>query len=277
MKIGFHVEVNSANSYYRTIKSVHETGCEAMQMFLGSPYSYSAKKFYEPLAQKYVRDNEIFLISHSPYVLNFARPSNHQAVSRYVTDLQNIEGLGGFGSVLHMGYNVLKLEEVNRVFIKNLDDVSTQISHNVTMILENMSGKGSAMCCDLDSWSIFWEEIPEDLRKRIKWCVDTAHLYGQGDYNLSMRREAMRFYQDFDNMIGWSEICCIHFNGSHANLGSKKDLHADIADEYCGNIEGKGMRHLARICNQKNTHLILETPGNNFDILWQMATIKSWL
>ena len=276
MLVGYHT--NIYNSYLETIEYAHRKNhANSIQLFVGNPKSYKSSNIDVTGVKQYVQDNSIFLICHSPYIINFARPNNTQGISRYVSDLNTIESMGGYGSVVHMGYNVLKDENVNRTFIKNLDEVSQSISHNVKMIVENMSGKGTAMCCTMDGWASFNEEIPEDLYKRIEYCVDTAHLYGEGSYNLSMRRESMRFYEDFNNMIGWDKVACFHFNGSHADLGSCKDLHADIGDTMCGVIESKGMRHLARIAHQTHKPLILEVRQDEFPVLWQIETIKSWV
>lgn len=272
-RIGYHT--NFYKSFLATITYAHEKiDASAVQLFIGNPKTYACSTVYEPLVKPYVESNDIFLISHSPYILNFARPKNAQAVNRYISDLKNISHLGGYGSVLHMGYNVLKDESVNRTFIQNLDDVLTEVPQDVIVILENMSGKGTAMCCKIDEWSEFCNEIPEDMAKRIEWCVDTAHLHGVGEYNLSMRREVMRFYEDFNNLIGWDKICCFHFNNSRADLGSFKDLHADISD---GNVDTKGMRHLARLANQTGKPLIMEVPGVSYPVSWQVQQIKSWI
>ena len=277
MLVGYHT--NFHNSYLETIKYAHlENHANCIQLFIGNPKSYKSSPISNPKSAKdYVEANNLFLISHSPYIINFARPNNTPGISRYIMDLNNIHSIGGYGSVLHMGYNVLKDPDVNRTFIKNLDSVLTEVNPYPNMIIENMSGKGTAMCCKLDEWAEFNEELPEDICKRVVYCVDTAHLHGEGSYNLSMRREVMRFYEDFDNLIGWDKISCFHYNGSNTHLGSCADLHADIGNEMCGMIESKGMRHLARIAHQTHIPLILEVPCNDFPVLWQIETIKSWV
>jgi apurinic endonuclease APN1 len=291
MKIGYHINILStkqkvlpemtdgASQLLKSIQYAHiNNHANCIQLFIGNPKSYSSISINNTSKiRKYVQDNNIFLVCHSPYILNFARPNNHNAVNRYISDLNNIYSMGGIGSVVHMGYNVLNDPDVNRTFIKNLDNVVDEIYQESSIIIENMSGKGTSMCCKLDEWATFNEELDENLSKRVSYCIDTAHLYGEGSYNLSMRREVMRFYEDFDNLIGWNKVNFFHFNGSNATLGSCADLHADIGDTFSGVIESKGLRHLARIAHQTQKPLILETPGNTFPILWQIETIKSWI
>lgn len=280
-RVGYHVPVSG--DYLKAVRHAHlDNDATAIQIWTGNPKSYHAKHLEntEP-ARQYVEDNNLFLISHSPYILNFARDPDPKILNRYITDLKNIHNLGGKGSVLHMGFNVKTIkkshEEACRTMIKNLDLVAQKTPKDSTMILENMAGKGTAMCCKMDEWAAFSEEIPEDLYKRISWCVDTAHLHGVGEYNLSMRREAMRFYDDFDSQIGWDHLLCFHFNGSAAALGSCKDLHADIGHDMAGVIESKGLRHLARIAQETEKPLIMEIPAMESPVAWQIATVRSWV
>lgn len=282
-RVGYHAPLG-ATFLDTVVGAFRGNDATAIQVFTGSPKSYYAKpvdKKDAAATAHYVKKHNIFFISHSPYIINFARDPDTKVLNRYITDLLNIHALGGKGSVLHMGFNVKALkkshEEACQTMIRNLDIVAKRTPKQSTIILENMAGKGTSMCCRMDEWSKFCDEIPEDLWKRIEWCVDTAHLHGVGEYNLSMRREAMRFYEDFDGLIGWDKLMCFHFNGSSADLGSCVDRHADIGHDSSGKIESKGLRHLARIAWETEKPLIMEIPCVEYPVAWQIATVKSWV
>lgn len=281
-QIGYHPSISNGIEYM--IQNCLNSGCTCCQCFLGSPKSFSAEILDNHFCKdikKLVKKNDFFFIAHSPYLLNFARDLIEENkkfhLKRYVTDLINIDQLGGIGSVLHMGSS-LKMGHNKSCenFIKNLEWVVDRIPDSVTILLENMSGKGTNMCCDLESWTDFDSRLPEHLKNRTKWVVDTCHLYANGEFDLSSRRESQRFYREFDKNIGWDRIACFHFNGSIGSFGSKIDNHADICIDNCGKIETKGLRQLARIAFDTKKPLILETPGDETGINEQVELIKTW-
>lgn len=286
-RYGYHPSINKG--YHNAIERVAGLGGQACQLWMGNSKGYAAKLIPDAKvkpARELVEAEGIFLIAHSPYLLNFARPLQKtpeglKALNRYVTDLINVTNLGGVGSVLHMGANVKDLKQsmadAYQQFADNLKWVVKHKPKNAIIILENMAGGGTRMCCEMAEWSDFWNNyVDDDLKKHVRWCVDTAHLYATGEYDLSQRREVMRFYRDFDKHIGWEYLLCFHFNGSKSELGSHHDHHADIGPETSGLIESKGMRQLARIAGATDKPIILEVPIDDHTLTSQFHTIESW-
>lgn len=273
-----------ADGYLTAVEAVKDIGASALQIWTGNNQSYNArlisKETYKPVA-KFVKEHELFMVAHSPYILNFAHPDPSTARERYLKDLVNITNLGGLGSVLHMGANVKTLKQsittAYQNFVKNLRWIVERMPDSAVIILENMAGGGTRMACKMEEWADFWNNyVDDDLKKRIRWCVDTAHLYATGEYDLSKRTEALRFYRDFDRHIGWEYLLCFHFNGSKTKLGSKNDNHADIGWQTSGEIETKGLRQIARIAGATNKPLILEVPTDETPMEEQFEIIKSW-
>jgi deoxyribonuclease-4 len=129
----------------------------------------------------------------------------------------------------------------------------------------------------MEGWVDFWRNyVPPALKQRVRWCVDTAHLFAAGEYNLSNRSEVMRFYRDFSEGIGWNYLLCFHFNGSKTKFSSKKDNHADIGPKTSGYIETKGLRQLARIAGATGKPIILEVPTDQYRLVDQFNLIESW-
>ncbi len=287
LQYGYHPSID--RGYLSAIERSIALGASAVQLWMGNSKGYASKvlpkKIYQPVAEL-VAEKEVFLIAHSPYILNFARPLQNseqglKALQRYVNDLTNITNLGGVGSILHMGSNVKELKQTTiqayENFVENLWWVVEKMPDDAIIILENMAGGGTRMCCEMDSWSDFWNNhVDDELKKHLKWCVDTAHLFAAGEYNLSQRREAMRFYKDFDKKIGWQHLLCFHFNGSKSALGSHVDNHADIGPETSGLIATKGLRQLARIAGATGKPLILEVPIDDHTLVEQFELIESW-
>jgi|SRR3989304_3413052 len=283
--IGFHISTTKGivKSFDRGLVQ----GADAFQIWTGSSHRYQTKMIDEKTCtevKKYVKENEIFLISHSPYILNFAvdhTEDEGEALDRYIKDLINIVNLGGVGSVLHMGSNCKKyeqsMEDAYKNFVKNLEYVIERVPKEAFIILENMAGGGDRMCCRLKDWSYFWNEfVPSKLKDRIYWCVDTAHLFVAGEYNISKVKEVERFYNDFEREIGWDNILCFHFNGSKHKFASKHDVHADIGPQKSGEIYSAGLMELARIAFDTKKHLIMEIPADEYPVQDQLDLLRKW-
>lgn len=285
-KYGFHS--STADGYLVAIEILEMFKATAVQIWVGNNKTYNYKEIscekYKPVA-KLVKERNIFLIAHSPYILNFARPlqeaPEQKALNRYLNDLKNIKNLGGIGSILHMPSNVKELNQCKtdayKMLVYNLEWIVERMPENVYIILENMAGGGTQICAYMKDWADFWQNyVPSNLKTKIRWCVDTAHLYAAGEYDLSKRRETLRFYKEFDENIGWNYLLCFHFNGSKTSLGSKHDKHSDIGIEKCGKILTKGMRQLARIAGATDKPIIMEVPCDEVELVMQCAIINSW-
>jgi len=284
---GYHFSIQKG--YNDAIETAINLDAKSVQLFTGNKQSY-ATTMVEPKIYKIInmviKDYDIFLINHSALILNFARPlyeesKGSSALNRYLKDLINITNLGGLGSVLHMGSNVkdlnIDMKQAYKNFANNLKWIIERKPVNAIIILENMAGGGTQMCCKMADWADFWNNyIDDESKKHIKWCVDTAHLYACGEYDLSKCTEILRFYKDFNTNIGWDNIACFHFNGSKTKLGSKKDQHADIGPKNSGYIETKGLCKLAKIACKTNKPIILEVPCDEYSINDQFDVIRSW-
>lgn len=286
-RFGYHPSLD--RGYLSAIERPLALGCKAIQIWVGNSKAYASKELtedvYNPVA-KLVKENNIFLISHSPYIINFARPLQHssagrKALERYLRDLVNITNLGGVGSVLHMGSNIKELGQdmptAYKTFVDNLRWIVERKPPNAIIILENMAGGGNQMCCWMNDWADFWNNyVDKDLKGHIRWCADTAHLYANGEYDLSLRTEAFRFYKEFDRYIGWDFLLCFHFNGSKTQFGKHKDNHADIGPEKSGWISTKGLRQIARIAGATDKPMILEVPVDDHTLIEQFELVSSW-
>jgi deoxyribonuclease IV len=281
--VGFHMSINNYSNIIDISKNI---GSTAGQIWLGNNKAYHSKLIHpdecKPICS-FIKKTGFFLIAHSPYILNFARPlindsAGQKALDRYIRDLINIKNLGGIGSVLHMGSNVLNLpiKECYATFIKNLEWIADRMPDDVYIILENMAGGGKRMCCKMKDWAEFWDMVPNKLRDKILWCIDTAHLYATGEYDISKESESERFYNDFSRLIGWDYVVCFHFNGSKSKFASHRDYHADIGYKKAGEISIDGLKKLALIAGQTVKPLILEIPGDTVSAEEQITIIKSW-
>ena len=279
--LGFHPSIN--RGFLCAIERSISYGATCAQMWMGNSKGYASRMIpeaeYEPVA-KLVKENNFFLIAHSPYILNFARPLQESpvglsALNRYIRDLQNVTNLGGVGSVLHIGSAVDQdSDQALDTFVDNLRWVIERMPEKATIILENMAGGGKQLCTTMEQWGELWnEKLDPSDHSRIKWCIDTAHLFAAGEYNVSSPRMVDRFRRDFDETIGWDDLLCFHFNGSKSGFGSHKDCHDDIGS---GKIANAGLCRVAQIAAETNKPMILEVPVESFTLLEQFETVTKW-
>jgi deoxyribonuclease IV len=279
---GFHISID--RGYLSAVQRSIDLECKTAQIWVGNSKGYASKtiekNIYDPVAEL-VKKNNFFLISHSPYILNFAHPllsipEGQKQLDRYLRDLVNITNLGGRGSVLHMGsaVNGLTLAQAQQNFVDNLWWIVERKPKKSIIILENMAGGGFQMGKTLAELSVFWNDyFDSELRKHVKWCIDTAHLFAAGEYNISDPKIAEKFYNDWEKLIGWDNVLVIHFNGSKSEFASCKDNHDDIGPINSGKIATIGLKKLVQLAKKP---LVLETPNETFTLIDQIKTIKEW-
>jgi deoxyribonuclease-4 len=95
--------------------------------------------------------------------------------------------------------------------------------------------------------------LPAEVRGRVAFCLDTAHLHAVG-YDLS---EVERVWDEFDRVIGIERLKCLHLNDSRAAAGSRVDRHEWIAE---GRIGPEPFRRIMRNPDLARVLKIIETP-----------------
>lgn len=268
---GFHTTLDK-------IPHLISIGATAAQIMTGSPRSYNCKLYETSLTEpikNLVETSDFFLINHSPYVLNFCRRDMGPGPVNCLTNhMINGYQLGCAGTILHMPKNSQKYDKDTalRNMSKNLQDCLDN-TKNGHIILENMTG-GSSMCCLIKEMGEFWDEyVDESMRKRISWCLDTAHLWGVGEYDLGSRRCVDQMFCDWNHYIGMDHLTCFHFNDSKVKLGGKADRHADITS---GEIAPKGLKHIFKYCKKYQLPMIMEVKCDAIPLLNQLEIVSQW-
>jgi len=102
---------------------------------------------------------------------------------------------------------------------------------------------------------IYWS-MEESERARIKFCIDTCHIWATG-YDISTEKKVKKFYKTFDKLIGIDRIACIHLNDSKTGLESCVDRHTDLGLGFIGET---GLKAFVIEAHKHNIPLIMETP-----------------
>jgi deoxyribonuclease-4 len=206
------------------------------------------------------------LIIHSPYSLNFARIPviNHKTswwIKYLINEMHYASKMGAIGCVIHMGK---QLELTKKMAIENMFESLTYVINNtpknVKLILETSSGQGTELLYNLKDLKYFYDMFSIKLKKRIKICIDTCHVFVAG-YNLSKPNNVKQFFKFINKLFNIKNIILIQFNDAVYHYGSKMDRHAPIGK---GKIGINGLSIFAKLAYKYNIPIVLETPSKNY-------------
>ncbi len=137
---------------------------------------------------------------------------------------------------------------------------------NSNLLLENSAGEGNKLCRDFKEIKMVIDNVDISKRKHVGVCLDTAHIWGQGDYDLSKVEEIDRMFEDFDRIIGLEKFKLLHLNDSEVPKGSKKDRHASLGEGCIWKDSFDSLKHLLNRCEKNKTAMVLETPDSETDM-----------
>ena len=140
------------------------------------------------------------------------------------------------------------------------------------LLLENCAGEGRKLCKNFSEFKTVYSLVDTDKQGNVGFCVDTAHIWGEGLYDLRSVDEIKRMFFEFDNDIGIENLTVIHLNDSEVPFGSKKDRHEVLGYGHIWGEDVTSLLYLLNYCREKCIPMILETGCNSFDTLHQLQS-----
>uniref|UniRef100_A0A6C0CAH7 Xylose isomerase-like TIM barrel domain-containing protein n=1 Tax=viral metagenome TaxID=1070528 RepID=A0A6C0CAH7_9ZZZZ len=266
-RIGRHIDASW--NFVSAPEDAHHMGCNIMQIFLANPQQTRTKAKSEKQLLEFSHQlalNKLKLVIHGNYTINLCHPINSlkfkSSIILLVKDLDasSIIGKRCIGVIIHMGKN-MKVNDINdeaaaKNYVTGLKIALAQTDAKSTIILETGAGQGNEIGTNLNILSSIYWSLEDDERKRIKFCIDTCHIWAAG-YDISDKSKAGTFFKMFEKIMGPNKIACFHYNDSKTELGSHVDRHADIG---YGKIPIAGLVAIAKYAFKHRIPLILETP-----------------
>jgi len=258
--IGGHVSIAGGlpNAISNTLK-IDGTG---MQIFAGSPRLWFRKPFSDAEVSAFlsgIRENHLGpVFIHALYLLNLASGDPvlfEQSLNSLIMDIQNGARIHSAGVIIHIGSHLgAGFESVKDQLVAAIQRVLA-LTENCDLILENAAGQNGKIG-SLTELSFLINAV---ANPRLKICLDTAHLFASG-IDLRSPESVKKFISDVKEFNLLNRLVCLHLNDCASDLGSHRDLHANLG-------EGKiGLEGLKLFVNQKelvHLPLILEVPGDN--------------
>jgi len=196
------------------------------------------------------------VVAHDSYLINLASPDpllRTRSMASFTKELERSRALGLRAVVSHPG-NYLDdrdagLERNARAYAACLDAVPGQLE----VWIEGTAGSGTALGARFEELRDLRNALPDQIRTRVGFCLDTAHLHAVG-YDLA-RVESV--WEEFDRVVGCTLLKCLHLNDSRAAAGSRVDRHEWIGE---GRIGPDPFRRIMRDPALAGVVKIIETP-----------------
>jgi deoxyribonuclease-4 len=272
---------------YDTVNESIKKGMTATQFFMGNPKSYNRTKIDKEDIDKTKKLCERYpmnIFSHFPYIANLSgskaqlawedNKEQDEKTMKVITELEyELNILSNFnkgknGVVIHPG-NYTDRKIGIKTIAKSINKI--KFKKDAKLLLENSAGQGTSLATTFEEIKEIYDQVDKDKQKNIGVCIDTAHIYGYGLYDLSKIEEIERLFDDFDRIIGLDKFTLLHLNDSEVPLGSKKDRHACIGTGYIWKENKESLIVLLNKCKKYKIPAILETNCSDMFVMGMLS------
>lgn len=280
-QVGCHVPLES--SVYKTVRNAVIDGMNTCQFFLGPRTSMIRRHVTEDdikavniLTDMYPID----IFTHAPYIYNLAGSAKSLAWNGDNTqDIKTLKMLKsleyelnvmsqiGKGVVIHPGSNPDRKAGLLTI-AKSINKIC--FAERANLILENAAGEGTKLCTTIEEMKFIYDNIDEDKRKNVSFCLDTAHIHGYGEYDLTKVKEVNRLFSDFDKNLGLNKLSLIHLNDSKVSLGSKKDRHELLCQGQIWLNNNTALIDIFKKSKKYGVSMVIETITEDMNTVFEM-------
>jgi deoxyribonuclease-4 len=260
LRFGYHVSV--AGDAVTAIRRGAAAGCEAIQMFPGSPQQWGTLPATDEQALEFRDAREQAgidpVVLHSIYLVNMASPSEQiykRSTHSLASALDKADALGAAAVVTHIGNHKGEGEDYGVARIAAAVAAAFEKSPGDAMLLlETTAGAGTAIGNSFEQFGRVFEAA--GWPARLGFCLDTCHAYAAG-YDVSTPAGVDETLAELDRFVGLDRLRLVHMNDSKGSLGSHLDRHADIGE---GLIGLEGFRYMVNHEAFRGLAAIVEVP-----------------
>jgi len=232
----------------------------AIQLFTKTPNQWRERVLgaeqVERFRQEVVRHKLEAVVSHDSYLINLASPDpvlRARSIESFRQELERSRALGLRAVVSHPGNYMDERAAGLERNATGYAECLRSVPGDVEVWIEGTAGSGTALGARFEELRDLRNALPDGIRTRVGFCLDTAHLHAVG-YDLA-RIEAV--WEEFDRVIGRDLLKCLHLNDSRAARGARVDRHEWIAE---GQIGPEPFRRIMRDARLAGVVKIIETP-----------------
>lgn len=235
-------------------------GATAMQVFTTSPRQWAARPLTDEVLAKWHARKSVSpiqrFISHDSYLvdLSSSTPENREkSIQFLIGELSRCHLLEIPCCVSHMGSGKNEAESL-ALIAENTRRVLGETPDTVTLLMETTAGQGSDLGYRFEHWALVREILGNP--KRLGICLDTCHIFAAG-YDIRTAETYAATMSEFDRILGFDCLHCIHMNDSKKAFQSRVDRHEAIGD---GLIGAEAFRCFLKDERLAHVPMILETP-----------------
>ncbi|RKN14654.1 deoxyribonuclease IV [Micromonospora musae] len=240
MRIGAHVDSTDP------LAEASAREADAVQFFLSDPQGWKAPMPREDAAQ--LRDAEVDVYVHAPYVINVATLNNRIRIPSRKLLLAHAGAaatVGAKGLVVHGGHVnagddlAVGFDNWRKTFAYAADSGGFE----VPVLIENTAGGENACARRLDALARLWDAVGE---YEVGFCLDTCHAHAGGE-------ELLGLVDRVKAITG--RIDLVHANNSKGGFGSGQDRHDNLGG---GTIDPD---LVVAVIRAAGAPVVVETPG----------------
>lgn len=262
-RVGAHV--SAAGGVENAPGNAQAIGAKAFALFTKNQRQWQAKPLTSQSIDAFKQNCEKYnypphlILPHDSYLINLGSPLKEglqKSRKAFLDEMHRCEQLGLVQLNFHPGSHLNKTTPE-----KCMDTISESINmaldktNNVTAVIENTAGQGSAMGFRFEQLTYMIERVED--KSRVGICLDFCHLFA-GGYDVRTFEAFSSTFVEFEKVVGFKYLRGIHLNDSKRELGSRVDRHASIGD---GHIGIDAFRFLMQDERFDEMPLILETPN----------------
>jgi deoxyribonuclease-4 len=232
----------------------------AIQLFTKTPNQWRERVLgaeqIERFRYEVARHKLEAVVAHDSYLINLASPDpvlRARSIESFQQELARSRALGLRAVVSHPGNYMDDRDAGLERNVAGYAECLQSVPGDVEVWIEGTAGSGTALGARFDELRDLRNALPDEIRTRVGFCLDTAHLHAVG-YDLA-RVEAV--WEEFDRVVGFDLLKCLHLNDSRAARGSRVDRHEWIAE---GQIGPEPFRRIMRDPRLAEVVKIIETP-----------------
>ncbi|MFL5382477.1 MAG: deoxyribonuclease IV [Longimicrobiaceae bacterium] len=248
-------------------------GLRAVQIFTAIPKFYGDKstispkrvdRFHAALEETGIEPEHV--VVHAAYVLSVATADADKwarAAAGLAKEMERSTTLGVGAVCFHPGSaSDGDTAAAARRVAKAITAALRGVDGKTRLLVENTAGAGKTLGRTAAEVGDILRHIPDELRERTGYGLDTCHLFASGyDIHASARR-FKEVLDEFEEATG--EVPgFFHLNDSAGGLGSNRDRHLLLGE---GEIGAEPFRWLLKDRRSRSVPLILETPQENYDV-----------
>lgn len=247
-------------------RRARQIGARALQIFSDNPTAWRRRPAAPADAAAFIeytaRADIAPIVIHASYLINLAarsEPFASQSRAGLITELRRASEYGAALVNTHIGshFGGDRASGLRRVS-DSVAAVLAESPEGATLVLENSAGGGGMLGTTIEELATILDSVGDDTT-RLRFCLDTAHLWGAG-YDVGSAEGALAMLDRFAELIGLDRLRLIHLNDSKSLQGSRADRHEHLG---AGRIGPTGLGALLRDPRLRATAFVLETPGED--------------